>query len=64
MDHPAEHHERHIASFGVGDAQPANELAFFSEAVQHAGQCAAAAVNHRDTMTVLRQFRNRSSTFA
>src|SRR5579862_922250 len=64
VDHPAQHHERDIASLGIGHAQTPDEFALLPQSLQHAGKRAAAAMNHGHAMTVLRQICDRPCALA
>src|SRR6266852_6229175 len=53
VDDTAENHQGNVPSLGVGNAQAVYELALFSQPVQQARQCAAAAVNDGHVVTIL-----------
>jgi len=55
-------HQRHVASFSIGDAQAVDELALLAQRLQHARQLLTAAVDHRNLMAVASQFGNRART--
>jgi hypothetical protein len=58
VHHAGEHHQRHVARFGVGDAQAVDEFAFLAEPLHRAGEFHAAAVDDRDLVAVARQLNN------
>src|SRR5205807_717770 len=53
--HAAAHHQRHVARFGVGDAQAVDEFAFLAEPLHGPSEFHAATVDDRDLVPVARQ---------
>ena len=58
----AQHHQRGIAGFRIGDAQAGDKLTLLAHLLQGAGQRRAAAVHHGDLVAILRQHRDRPRT--
>ena len=58
VDLAGEDHQRHVARFGIGDAQAGDEFALVAQRLQRARQLHAAAVHHGNLVAVAHQLRD------
>src|SRR5207248_10678340 len=63
VHHSRKHHERHVASFGVGYSQAIDEVALLAEKFERASERRTSAMHHGYAMPVLRHLNHRARTF-